>query len=99
MRHGEVAADAGARGEVADYDRSETDEGPFTNSEILRHDGAGPDPGIGADSNVAVDHRTMADENTPAQLHAVRYKGVRPDAGILGDQGILAEQSGRNHCS
>ena len=66
MGHGEVPADTCARGEVADHDSSETDEGLFTDLEILRHDGAGPDPGIGADSNVAVDDRTMADENTPA---------------------------------
>jgi hypothetical protein len=97
--HGEVAADTGARADVADHDSTETNGGLFTDPEVLRHNRAGSDPGIGADSNVAVDHRTVADENTPAQLHAVRHKGIRPDADIVGDQGILAKQAGRNHCS
>src|SRR5262245_10044055 len=97
MRSGKITADTRARGHIADHDSSETDECVFTDLDILRHDGARPNPGVRTYSNVAVDHRTVADKNTCANLHSVRDKRVRTYMRILADQSALAEYAARNH--
>src|SRR4051812_9453138 len=93
---GEVSADAGLGGHVADHGRAERDVGAIANVDAVSDCRAGSNPDVTPDAYIAVDRDTVPDDRAGSHLDIVRNEAQVADAHVGADNRRLAEETAGN---